>query len=140
MSRVRACTYKSSGGTKLKQTEKFLDGVCAREDDRRHRNNVRLLETQTELVARAAAGRPNLYSYLFDLGVNESTAAAFSAVAKKAIEVPQLSLAIRDGLSITKAVRITSVLTKENADELLSFATKATARDLDRKRAELYPD
>ena len=87
-----------------------------------------------------AAGRPNLYSYLFDLGLSESSAAAFSAVAKKTIEVPQLSRAIKEGLSTTKAVRITSVLTKENADEILSFATKATARDLDRKRAELNPD
>jgi hypothetical protein len=87
------------------------------------------------------AGQPSLFAYANKvLGLSEPLSNAFTNVAVKALKFPKLSTALREHrFSVTKMIRITSVMTIENADELIELATRATNRELDRKSAELQP-
>jgi hypothetical protein len=87
------------------------------------------------------AGQPSLFAYANKvLGLSESLSNAFTNVAVKAMKIPRLSTALREHrFSVTKIIRITSVMTLDNADELIELATRATNRELDRKSAELQP-
>jgi hypothetical protein len=61
-------------------------------------------------------GQPSLFSYAVNLlSLSESVSYAFIAVARAAIEFPELNLAIKkQKLSVAKAKRIVSVLKPEN--------------------------
>jgi hypothetical protein len=65
-------------------------------------------------------GQPSLFSYAVNLlGLSESVSYAFIAVARAAIEIPELNFAIqKQKLSVAKAKRIVSVLKPENAASL----------------------
>lgn len=88
-----------------------------------------------------SAGHPSLFANANkELGLSESLSHAFSNVAVKAIKISQLANALRaQKFSVTKIIRVTSVMTPENADELIALATRATNSRLDRKSAELKP-
>ena len=68
------------------------------------------------------------------LNLSESQAYTFTAVAKATNKIPQLK-----ELSVHQASRILSVVNKENAEELITFAKTHTQRELDFEVARRNP-
>ena len=67
------------------------------------------------------------------LGLSESVAYGLISVSRKSKEIPELKVAVSQGtLSLTQAKRITSVLTKENAPELIEKAKTMSQREIER--------
>ena len=83
----------------------------------------------------------SLVKYAVDaLGLNEAVAVAFVTVAKKSAQVAELAGAIRKGeVSVSTASRLTSVISDENARELVEFAKKHTHREINLKVASINP-
>jgi hypothetical protein len=68
------------------------------------------------------------------LDLDESAAYAAITVARKCAEVPELSHSMRERkLSIAKANRIVSNLTRENASEIVAFAEAHSTSEINRK-------
>ena len=86
-------------------------------------------------------GRASLFEYVVrDLGHTESVAAMLIAVSRKAMRHPELRAAIASGkLSASKASRMVSALTSENARELVDFASTHTSAQIDREAARRNP-
>ncbi len=84
-------------------------------------------------------GFSSLFIYAVrSLGFSEATAYAMIAVARKAKEISQLRVALKEEkLSVARASRITSVLTTENAITLIAFAAHHSARETDREVARI---
>ena len=86
-------------------------------------------------------GCGSLFEYaVSQLKLSESTAYNFIAVSRKALEVPQLKEAIKSqSLSVSKARRITSVITKENQEKWIPLALELSQRDLEKEVALANP-
>ena len=86
-------------------------------------------------------GQPSLFIYAIRLlGLTESVAYGFISVARKADEIAPLLEAIETrSLSVAKASRIVSALTKENARALIAFAQTHSTRETDFEVARLRP-
>jgi 5-methylcytosine-specific restriction endonuclease McrA len=74
-----------------------------------------------------------------ELKLSEEVAGTFVRVARKCIEVPKLSLAVNEGLHLTKAKTIASVLTFDNQDEWIGKAQSLSKRKLEREVAVVNP-
>jgi hypothetical protein len=85
------------------------------------------------------------FASLFDyankgLGLSESVAYGLITVSRKSKEIPELKTAVAQGeLSLSQAKRITSVLTKENALELIEKAKTMTQREIEKVVATINP-
>lgn len=112
---------------------------------RRHRAlEAELIATLREVADEQIHRRleyTSLVKYAVDaLGLSEAVAVAFVTVARKSADVSELSAAIRTGeLSVSTASRMTSVITSENARELIEFAKSHTHRELNLKVASINP-
>jgi hypothetical protein len=86
-------------------------------------------------------GFPSLFDYATkSLGLSESVAYGLITVSRKSKEIPELKAAVSQGtLSLSQAKRITSVLTKENALELIEKAKTMTQREIEKVVATLNP-
>ena len=86
-------------------------------------------------------GYTSLFSYCVEaIGLSESVASNFVTVARKAREVPVLQSAIRSGcLSVSKARKITPILTLENQDEWVEKAMVLSTRKLEEEVARVEP-
>lgn len=86
-------------------------------------------------------GYTSLFSYCVQaLGLSESVAANFITVARKAREVPVLQAAIQTGsLPVSKARKITPVLTLANQDEWVEKAKLLPSRRLEAEVARVLP-
>ena len=86
-------------------------------------------------------GFTSLFSYCVQaLGLSESVAANFITVARKAREVPVLQSAIESGvLSVSKARKITPVLTLGNQEEWIEKAKLLSTRKLEEEVAQVAP-
>lgn len=86
-------------------------------------------------------GFASLFQYCIDaLGLSESVTWNFVVVARKAQEVPKLHEAIQEGsLSVSKARKITSVLTAENGDEWVEKAKTLSTRKSEEEVAKADP-
>lgn len=75
------------------------------------------------------------------LKISEATACNLIAVARKALEVPELKVAIEAGeLSVSKARKITPVLTVENKAAWLEIAKTKTSREIEKAVATEKPE
>lgn len=82
-------------------------------------------------------GCTSVFKYAVDiLAFSESVAYTYISVARKALEFPEL---VDSGLSVSKASRIVSVLTKENSEELIHFALNNSSQMIDREVARINP-
>jgi hypothetical protein len=82
-------------------------------------------------------GCSSVFKYAVDiLAFSESVAYTYISVARKALEFPEL---IDSGLSVSKASRIVSTLTKENSAELIKFALNNSSQMIDREVARINP-
>ncbi len=96
-------------------------------------------------VSRARAFEKWGFTSLFDycvreLKLSEASSCNFTAVARKAAEVPALAAAIQAGeLSVSKARKIVPVLTNDNHDEWLSLAKNSTTRQVEKAVAVANP-
>ena len=86
-------------------------------------------------------GYQSLFAYTTEaLRLSPATAYSFIKVARKSHEIPQLKKEVMDGrLSISKAQKMTQVLTKENHREWFDFAEKTTHKKLEREVALASP-
>jgi hypothetical protein len=86
-------------------------------------------------------GCTSLHGYcVYVLKLSEATAYNFTAVCRKAVQVPELKSAIESGeLTLSKARKIVPILTKENHDEWLSFAKSSTTREIEKAVAKVQP-
>ena len=86
-------------------------------------------------------GQPSLFIYAVRLlGLTESVAYGFISVARKSDQVAPLLKAIEEQrLSVAKASRVVSALTKENAEALIEFAISHSTRETEFEVARLRP-
>jgi hypothetical protein len=86
-------------------------------------------------------GFTSLFSYCVEaLGLSESTTSNFISVARKAREIPVLQAAIQGGdLPVSKARKITSVLTLANQEEWVEKAMMLPTRKLEEEVARVAP-
>jgi hypothetical protein len=89
----------------------------------------------------AKMGFTSLFQYCVEaLGLSESVTANFVTVARKAREVPVLQSAIQEGsLSVSKARKITPILTLANQDEWVEKARTLSSRKLEEEVARAAP-
>ena len=99
-----------------------------------------LISIELEKVHRLL-GYSSLFSYAVEgLRLSESNAYAFISVSRKCRECAPLRSVIGErALSVSKASRLVSVLTVENAEVLLAFAATHSARQIDQEVAKLRP-
>ncbi|MGE3758055.1 MAG: hypothetical protein AB7H97_09870, partial [Pseudobdellovibrionaceae bacterium] len=83
----------------------------------------------------------SLFSYATDvLKLSNEVAYIFIGVARKTQEVPELKEEIRNGsITVSKAKRMTSVITKENKSEWISLAKTSTKHQLEKQIAIAKP-
>ncbi|MGE0633480.1 MAG: HNH endonuclease [Pseudobdellovibrionaceae bacterium] len=83
----------------------------------------------------------SLFSYATEvLKLSNEVAYIFIGVARKTQEVPELKEEIRSGsITVSKAKRMTSVITKENKSEWISLAKTSTKHQLERQIAIAKP-
>lgn len=86
-------------------------------------------------------GHSSLFVYVIkDLKLSESYAYALCAVARAGREYHQLGRALNAGrLSLNKASRIVSVITRENVNEVVAFAEAHSTRETQQYVARLRP-
>jgi hypothetical protein len=86
-------------------------------------------------------GHTSIFNYMVHaLGFSESIAANFITVSRKAKEIPMLQTAIQEGLlSVSKARKITPVLTLENQQEWVEKAKTLPQRQLEQEVAREIP-
>ena len=99
-----------------------------------------LRDVQREDVHRMV-GKRNLYTYAVEvMGLSEGTAYSMTAIAKKSFEIGEILPALKSGkVSANKISRMLSVISKENAVELIGFASVSTTKELDFKVAQMNP-
>jgi 5-methylcytosine-specific restriction endonuclease McrA len=108
-----------------------------------HRRVESVLVTTLEEIDRLQFFRRLGYSSLFTYAVtalqlSEAAAYSFISVARKSREFPELKDSIANQkLTVAKAARIVSILSVENAGELIEFAGTHSTREIDRKVAVL---
>jgi hypothetical protein len=87
-------------------------------------------------------GYTSLFQYVVQsLQLSESVAANFVTVARKAKEFPALQRAIDQGdLTVSKARKVTAVLTSENQEEWVKKAVELPQRKLEEQVANLAPE
>ncbi len=86
-------------------------------------------------------GYPNLFVYCTSaLSLSEAQACYFSKVAKKSEEVPELKMAIEQGvISLSQARRVVPVITKETAIAWIEKAALLPQRELEREVCAVNP-
>ncbi|MCM2282310.1 MAG: HNH endonuclease [Bdellovibrionaceae bacterium] len=102
---------------------------------------IRCLQEVDRLLVHRFLGYNSLFQYaLHALKLSESQSYAYITVARKARELPQLQEAISTGeLTVSKAVRITSVISEENQQKWIGLALELPKRDLEREVARANP-
>ena len=86
-------------------------------------------------------GYSSLFSYMTQaLGLTESVACNISAVVRKAYQVPKLQEKVVSGeISLSKARKLTPVITQENQDQWLEVAATKTQKQIEREVALAHP-
>lgn len=89
----------------------------------------------------AKMGYSSLFTYAVDgLKLSESCAYALINVTRKARHVPELKEAIASGnLTVSKAKKITSVITPENSAHWINTAQQMTSRELEKAVVSINP-
>lgn len=102
---------------------------------------VELLQRADDRRIYGALGYNSLFRYACEgWGLSEEIAYTFINVARKARQVPALKEAIRSGrISITKAKKISAVLTVENQQQWLTLAATLPKSQLEREVAKANP-
>lgn len=86
-------------------------------------------------------GATSLIGYVIEiLKLSEGAAANLVTVARKAVEVPALKDAVASGeVTLNKARRLASVITKENQNQWLALAKASSSRVLEKEIAKFNP-
>ncbi|MCM2281882.1 MAG: hypothetical protein NDI61_08555, partial [Bdellovibrionaceae bacterium] len=102
---------------------------------------IRCLQEIDRLLVHRFLGYNSLFQYgLHALKLSEAQSYAYITVARKARELPQLQEAITAGdLTVSKAVRITSVINEDNQQKWIGLALELPKRDLEREVARENP-
>src|ERR1017187_8586125 len=101
---------------------------------------INALEDVDRFKVYRKCGATSLFKYATHiLGLSESRAYDFIVVMRKGREVEKFKQAVIDGLSITKARRLTKVINDDNACELVHLAKTSTLRDMDHRLSAKFP-
>lgn len=109
-----------------------------------HRSQSRLIDVLQLLDVRKTYreyGCTSLYQFAVqDLKLSEDTAYSFITVARKAVTVPALKAEIALGtITVSKARRMCSVITRHNYDRWLELAKCSSVRVLEKEVARVNP-
>jgi hypothetical protein len=87
-------------------------------------------------------GYTSLFQYVVQsLELSESVAANFITVSRKAKEFPALQSAINEGkITVSKARKVTAVLTSENQEEWVNKAVELPQKKLEEQVASIAPE
>ncbi|MCM2282294.1 MAG: hypothetical protein NDI61_10665, partial [Bdellovibrionaceae bacterium] len=98
---------------------------------------IRCLQEVDRFLVHRFIGYNSLFQYaVHALKLSEAQSYAYITVARKAQELPQLQEAIVSGeLTVSKAVRITSVINEQTQAKWIGLALELPKRDLERKVA-----
>lgn len=89
----------------------------------------------------AKFGLKSTFSYCVTLlGLSEDVAYNFINVGRKAEEVPELFVAVAEGLGVSKARKIVPVLNLQNANEWIQKARMTSKEQLERQVVEFAPE
>ncbi|MCM2282757.1 MAG: hypothetical protein NDI61_13030 [Bdellovibrionaceae bacterium] len=102
---------------------------------------IRCLQEVDRFLVHRFLGYNSLFQYsLHALKLSEAQSYAYITVARKAQDLPQLQEAITKGdLTVSKAVRITSVINEANQQKWIGLALELPKRDLEREVARENP-
>lgn len=102
---------------------------------------VRVLQKVDAYKVHRHAGYNSLFQYAVkSLGLSESQACDYIAVARKSVEVPALLEAMDQGqITISKARRISPVITEANQTEWLTCAQQSSKREIEKAVARVNP-
>jgi len=108
------------------------------------RFEAQLLETLTQMEAKkifASLGYKGIFDYVLNaLKLSEAQAYYYKRVIQKSAEVPRLSEAVLNGeLSLSKARRISSVVTPESCEDWIKKSNELKQRDLEAEVAKINP-
>lgn len=112
---------------------------------RRYLKAEAALVAQLQLVSKfeihKKLGKRSLFVYATDIcGLSEALAYTFSSLARKSNQHPELDSAIKSGgLSVSKASRLVSVISKANATSIIEFAKNHSFREIDREVRRINP-
>jgi hypothetical protein len=88
-----------------------------------------------------AHGYPSVFAYVCSLGLSENIAYSLITVARKSLEVPELSQKLERGeITLTNARRVAAVLTVKNQSEWLKKASELSSRKLEKEIARERPE
>lgn len=115
--------------------------IAAKDFKRAEANLIKILQEVEELRLFLDFGLTSLYQYAIQkLELSEDVAINFISVARKAKQAPLLQLAIEEGsVSVSKARKVTSVLTPENQEEWIHKIQTLTSKNLEREVAKINP-
>ena len=99
-----------------------------------------LMQVYVEKVHKSV-DRPNLYTYAVEeMKLSEGTAYAMAAIAKRCLKIPEIMPALKARkVTANKLSRMLSAMTKDNARELLEFASRHTTKEVDLRVASINP-
>jgi len=102
---------------------------------------IEIFQKMDHLKAYRELGSPSLYAYATEkLGLPDGAAYNLITVARKAREVPALQAEIKNGsLTVSKARRISSVVTLENQDHWIGLAKTLPKAALEKEIARAAP-
>jgi hypothetical protein len=128
---------------KLTEKEQNLQNRAIKVGQVRNRAEAEILEIVQEVFSTKLYKKLGLTLHAYTVTtfkLDDPIANCFNSVAKKSLEVPELLIAVTDqSLTLWKACRIVSVLTPENASELIEFAKANSSRCIEKEVARLNP-
>src|SRR5688572_21358036 len=103
---------------------------------------IDILQKVDEKKVYAALGHSSLFVYAIEeLKLSEASAQALTSIARKSKSIPKLKEEIEKGvISVSKAQRIVSVITKENQSEWLTKASTLSKRELEKEVVKVNPE
>ncbi len=119
--------------------QKTLD--CAKRYQRCEAELIDCLQLVKRDSVHLKLGYPSLHVYAVKgLGFTDDQAYHFTRVAMKALEIPEIGQAIAEGtLSVSKARRVLSVITRQNQAEWIDKAIQLPQRELEREVVKVHP-
>jgi len=115
--------------------------VCAREFKRAEAKLLMAIEAVDRERVYLALGYASVFEYCVkELGLSEAVSYGLINVARKSREVPALMSKVKTGeITLSKAQKVVSVITKENQNHWLKLASTLSTRALEKQVAEANP-
>jgi ribosomal protein L7/L12 len=128
----------------LTHRQQVLHNLAVRLCQEHERLEVEIIQTLSQIYKEnifKLLGFESMYLYGMEaLGLSDSNSYTFNAVAAKCEEFSELKYAVNDrSLTVSKAARLLTTLSKENAKDLVEYAKVHSKNKIDERVAHLRP-